>query len=237
MIDIVIPLIKNDYWGEEIRYALRSIEKNFLADFQVHIIGYFPNWCQNVDHIPFTDDPTKHSDYNMNRKLKIAMQQLPCFVWTYDDIYFIQPVSPEDIKQPKVIKDVTKSKESERQNIREWQKLGWDTYDRCMELGLTGYNAEIHLPFYYDSEKLAKAFELFKLETGEHLSNTAYFNLVYSGEVVWDLEKAGYFTKEDFTKRPDFGDAKFLNHDNLGLTTRLKKKIKKMFPEKSQFEK
>jgi hypothetical protein len=213
MIDIVIPLIKNDYWGEEIRYALRSIDKNFLEDFKVHIIGYCPEWCQNVNHIPFTDDRSKHSDYNMNKKLKIAMEKLPCFIWTYDDIYLIKPVNLDDIKQPKVIKDLTKSKPSERENIRDWQKLGWDTYDRCMELGLSGYNAEIHLPFFYESEKLARAFELFRLEAGEHLSNTAYFN------------------------RSDFGDAKFLNHDNLGLTSRLKKKIKKLFPEKSKFEK
>ena len=97
----------------------------------------------------------------------------------------------------------------------------------------------MHLPYYFESAKLAKAFELFNIESGEHLAQTAYFNLFFPGveKLIWDHNKVVFYSREDFSNHPDFRGAKFLNHNDKGLTARLKKRIKKLFPEKSKFEK
>jgi hypothetical protein len=240
MIDIVIPLKKNDYWGQEIRYALRSLEKNFKEKFEVHLIGHCPEWCKNVNHITLEEnfsDPDKKTS-NIGKALKVAMEKFSRFVWSYDDVYFIKPVSLNDINVPKVAHDLnTVKREESAIPLSNWQKQLWATYDRCVELGLTVYSAELHLCYYYESDKLERVFELFNVEEGEHLPHTAYFNLFFPGKVSWDLEKVGFYERKAFRKRHDFGKAKFLNHNDTGLSERLKKRIMEIFPDKSKFEK
>lgn len=238
MINIVIPFVKGRDWEEKIRYVLRSFEQNFKEDFNISIIGYMPEWCCNITHIPFADDITKHSEFNLGRKLKIALDAYPEFIWTYDDIYLLRPVTLKDITAPKVNEYLGLYSKDQRGTGSFYDQL-WATYDRCLELGLPGFSFQMHLPYYFESEKLAKAFELFRIETGDHFAQTAYFNLFFPGEdkLIWDQEKVVFYHKEDFSNNPTFGAAKFLNHNDKGLSIRLKKKIKKTFPEKSKFEK
>ena len=237
MIDIVIPFVKGRFWEEKLRYVLRSFHKNFREDFRITIIGFLPEWCRDVTHIPFEDDTTKHSEFNLGKKLKIALERFPEFIWTYDDIYLLRPVTLNDIVAPRVNEYLGLYTKEQRGQGSHYDQL-WSTYDRCLELGLPGFSFQMHLPYYFKSAKLAKAFELFKIESGEHLAQTAYFNLFFPGEdkLIWDHNKVTFYHREDFANQPDFGMAKFLNHNDVGLTTRLKKKIKKTFPEKSKFE-
>ena len=68
MINIVIPFAKGRTWEEKIRYVLRSFQKNLKEDFSVCIIGYKPDWCVNINHVPFADDLSKHSEFNLGKK-------------------------------------------------------------------------------------------------------------------------------------------------------------------------
>ncbi len=166
------------------------------------------------------------------------MQRLDRFIWTYDDIYLLQPVTLQDITVPKVNEYLAIfSKEQKRTGP--WFDLLWATYDRCLELDLPRFSFELHLPHYYESDKLSRVFELFRIEEGKHLAQTAYCNLFFPGaeNLVWDQEKVAFYHAEDFAGNPDFGSAKFLNHNGMGLTEEMKNKIMELFPEKSQFEK
>jgi hypothetical protein len=238
MIDIVIPNVQNRSWTEQLRYVLRSFSKNFNEAFTVHIIGYLPDWCREVEHIPFTDDLQKHTEYNTHKKLKIAMQRLYRFIWTFDDIYLLQPIILQDITVPRVNEYLAIFPKEQKKN-GPWFDLLWATYDRCLELNLPGFSFELHLPHYYESDKLSRVFELFRIEEGEHLAATAYYNLFFPGaeKLVWDQEKVVFYHADDFAGNPDFGNAKFLNHNNVGLTEDLKNKIMALFTEKSRFEK
>ncbi len=126
-----------------------------------------------------------------------------------------------------------------RKKTGPWFDLLWASYDRCVELDLPGFSFELHLPLYYESDKLSRVFELFRIEEGEHLAATAYYNLFFPGaeNLVWDQEKVVFYHKNDFAGNPDFGSAKFMNHNGVGLTEDLKNKIMAIFPEKSRFEK
>ncbi|KPJ97693.1 MAG: hypothetical protein AMJ60_10515 [Desulfobacterales bacterium SG8_35] len=238
MIDVVIPFVKGRHWEEKLRYVLRSFQLNFKEDFSLSIIGYLPDWCRDIIHIPFADDITRHTEFNLGKKLKIAQERYSEFIWTYDDIYFLQPVTLQDIAAPKVNEYLGLYSKEQRGTGPHFDQI-WATYDRCLELGLPGYSFQNHLPYYFESAKLAKAFELFNIEAGEHLAQTAYFNLFFPGKdkLIWDHNKVVFYSREDFSNNPDFGRAKFLNHNDDGLTPRLRKRIKKLFPEKSKFEK
>lgn len=240
-VDIVIPHIKDSYWGEELRYALRSLGKNFKEEFRVHIVGYCPSWCKNVDHIPFQDSMEPELAFqNTARKLQLAMQRFERFVWTHDDIYFINPVSLHDIQLPRVEYDMDSMDRNEGFIRNEFHRVQWRTYDRLKELQLTGYRPGTHLPRFYESVKLQRVFELFPIKEGDFVYGFAYFNMYFPGEshLVWDPERIGCYSRKDFKRqRNDFGSAKFLNHDNAGLSERLKKRLMEMFSEKSRFEK
>lgn len=239
-IDIVIPYIKDEFWGEELRYALRSMEKNFKEEFKVNIIGYCPPWCRNVDHIPYADDLSDpHLAFaNSGTKLKIAMERFKRFVWTADDIYFLRPINLEDIKLPRVQYDAYAVSKKEG-SYTEFQKVIWATSDKLRELDLTGYFPASHTPKYFESDKLAKVYELFPLEEGNYERSFAYFNLFVpeKSKLVWRTDRISWMSRKDYKRQRDLGTAIFLNHNNSGLSGKVKKRIMEMFPEKSRFEK
>src|SRR5690606_7790263 len=52
-IPLLIPYLKSEVAGEELRYALRSWEQNFKEDFQVVVIGDREDWFSpEIVHIP-----------------------------------------------------------------------------------------------------------------------------------------------------------------------------------------
>ena len=238
MIDVVIPYVRNRFWPEKLKYALRSFHRNFKEDFRIHIVGYLPDWCRNVEHYPFEDDLQNPKENKLGQKLKIVMERLPRFIWTYDDIYLLQPVSLQDLLVPRVNEYLGIFSKEQRLTGPFGDKL-WRTYDRCLELGLSGFSFQRHLPYFFESNKLARVYELFNIEEGEHFAQTAYFNMFFPGEenLVWDHEKVVFYNKDDFARNPDFGNAKFLNHNDRGCTKDLQQRIHKLFPEKSAFEK
>jgi hypothetical protein len=55
-IDVVYPLGTGSVWQDnELRYSLRSLEKNFPDLGRVYVVGHKPDWLGNVEHIPFGD--------------------------------------------------------------------------------------------------------------------------------------------------------------------------------------
>lgn len=96
MIKIFYP-----YWAkasrwEELKYSLRSLEKNFKQDFEVWIVGDLPEWvkanCANLDelsekscelqvagcglvHIPYERDDSKNSLWNTTRMMEVFIEE------------------------------------------------------------------------------------------------------------------------------------------------------------------
>lgn len=95
MIDIVIPLIKHDLFDHmELKYTLRSIEKFLTGYRNVYLVGYQPEWCQNVIHIPYSDFGTK-PNINIKDKLMAACEvpAITEFLYFNDDHILTQPFS------------------------------------------------------------------------------------------------------------------------------------------------
>ena len=71
MIHIVYPTIKTENDCEELRYSLRSLDKNLIGDYDITIIGYKPKWITNVKHIPFCESKDKY--VNITNKIILAL--------------------------------------------------------------------------------------------------------------------------------------------------------------------
>lgn len=86
------PLGRGSRWDDnELRYSLRSIEKNCPGD--VTIVGYCPRWVKNVQHVPFNPvDGTK-----LSREYCAMLGAMPYvpneFVFMNDDFFIMEPMT------------------------------------------------------------------------------------------------------------------------------------------------
>ena len=92
MIDVVIPLGNGSQWqNNELRYALRSIQR-FLRNYRkVYIIGHRPAWLTDqVIHIPF-EDKRGHERNIMEKVLHACKypQLSDKFLFMNDDHYLV----------------------------------------------------------------------------------------------------------------------------------------------------
>lgn len=86
---LVIPYLATKY-GEELRFSLRSIERH-LPEVEVVVIGDQPEWLTGVTHITF--DQSQGSKYeNSTAIMRMAVERFERFVWTNDDIFFLDDV-------------------------------------------------------------------------------------------------------------------------------------------------
>jgi len=90
--DVVYILGKGSRWNDnEIRYSLRSLEKNFSHD-RVFIVGECPPWLQNVIFIPFPDNHPIKTSNGIDKVMKAAGDKRvsQSFVLMNDDFFFLQ---------------------------------------------------------------------------------------------------------------------------------------------------
>lgn len=92
-IDITFVLGKGSLWqNKEIKYSLRSIEKHLTGYRNIWIIGYLPDFLQNVNHIQLPDEhPCKET--NIYRKILRACQEERIsddFLFFNDDHFLMQ---------------------------------------------------------------------------------------------------------------------------------------------------
>lgn len=89
--DIVIPLGTRSQWDDnELRYALRSIEKNCINVDQIWIIGERPAFLSNaIRHIPFLDSSVFPATNIMNKILRVCQEPelSEKFLFSNDDIF------------------------------------------------------------------------------------------------------------------------------------------------------
>lgn len=94
MIDVCIPLNnRSTQKNLELRYCLRSIEQYLSGVGNVFIVGYCPEWVDNVIHIPVDEDPrNRFRDRNIMTKMSIACRDdrvSDNFLMVHDDHFLL----------------------------------------------------------------------------------------------------------------------------------------------------
>lgn len=235
MENVVIPLTRSK-WGEEILYSVRSWYENFNGDFRLHIVGdYKPRWINSDINFKYIDQCEGTTEENLSMAWKWCIDEFEDFIWTNDDIYLLNPVTPEDIKKPLYLQDLSKVKS--RLNNR-WGRLLWKTVDKLSENNQTIYNGECHTPYYYNSENVNKIFREYGIHNGTGLLRTAYINEFYDISDMFKVQqyKAGFYYKEDKCMIPKIESMTYLNHDDRGLSVELKEYIETKFSGVSIYE-
>lgn len=244
-IAVCIPFIASAAQGNELKYALRSMERNFREDFMVVIIGDRPDWLSNEALHIGVEKTSKNPQIDTTNKLYQAIAAdvvSDKFVWTNDNIYFNSPVIMADIEalsaQGKLL-EIPGATETYKANRN-------DTIALLRKMKLDTVNFDMHTPVCFEKEKLVELFEeLQQMNAPEGvLIPSVYFNKFFAGFSASQHDgKSGNYLLRIISANPDaklFSEfvkgKKFLNNAESGWCKLLQDYLQKRFPEKSKFE-
>jgi hypothetical protein len=249
VVDIVYPNVANLAQWEELKYSLRSVEKNFKGSkYRIFIVGDLPEWaskeiihipCDHSGKTPRIDILHKHEAV---RNCEMVDEE---YIWMNDDIYFVNPVQYADLclnvsRQP--LESAIKLMPA--QTI--WGKDNRATLELLQSEKIPSWNYGIHVPHRYEKEKVK-----FLVEKYEMLDKAIVLEQIYYN--YWFRDFRPYLASLDLgnnivfsINRPNPNSGalktqlkvkKFMNNGEAGMGYVLKELLKKMFPEPSVFEK
>jgi hypothetical protein len=260
--DVVIPYITSK--NEELRYALRSINRNAEFKCRIVIIGNKPDFIkygknvvencsiQEIVFVPSTRNGgfqfANCSDANIKMNSILLNNDISDnFIITYDDIYFIKKISLLDLQK----KYILQSKELKIDS--NYRKLKALTMNLLAKQNLPFFNFETHLPRFINKAKMKIIYNKFKPLKNLLLHFTLYGNFFLKNYMPIIVNKkskikAGFYgfddefsynsnTKSVSVLKTLVKKHKFLNHNDNGLSANLQKVIHELFITKTQFEK
>ena len=255
MIDIVFPYIEGEDQFCELKYAIRSIEKNFKEDFRIVLVGDCPQWIHPssvlyISHKRHTGVFSKVEDSVNKMKFIIDHTQISDpFIYWYDDIYFLNPIDINFFKHNVFALESYKTKKENRDY--NFGFLQWNTFDALKEQYPDAeiLNYETHLPRLFFKDKMRTIINDYNPYENKLLLNTLYLHefsentiLLYKNDTI----KAGFYgenTNSSFGQNLSKNEIinilenkTFLNHDDGGLTPELKEIIIDKFNITSQCE-
>lgn len=245
----VIPYLKKAAAGDELKYALRSIFYSF-PNAHVVIIGdkedYFSEEITHLQHNPETDNP----QIDVAQKLILGMASGVVngnFILTNDDIFLLGKTFLEDIQTLKstgvLNRDIGKQGGVYNQNaINTLNALSEvESFNPKQKI----YKYGTHTPAYLNATVLAIVIERYKADEIGHLLTTLYFNDLHPGArpTIVDGGKndpilASIYRQsvpEDILENA-ISTRKFMNVNDDGYKL-VEPYLKKIFPDKSKFEK
>jgi hypothetical protein len=239
-IDIVYPLGDGSPWrNNEIRFSLRSLEKNLKGVGKIWVIGQKPSFLQNVNHIPYSDELVKNADGNIIRKILRACQEEELsedFLLINDDHIILQPMIASEI--PAYTKGDLKRFPQAFFKSTFWRSRLERTKDILIEKDLPTIDFDVHTPMVMNKQKAIEAYSQFDFDNDiGYTYKSLYGNVVLGEGPELNDEKQRIFKfhfYEDLAKR--MKSAQFLAFNDNGLNPDLKILLVDLFPDKSIYE-
>ena len=205
--------------NSELRYALRSIERNFVGEFEIAIVAKkLPDWIQGVRHI--------HGD-GLKSSLRSAAKELPDgFFWWYDDNCLLLPTDAETMKRTPAAGGWSKP-------VTDWRKQLEKVRARLVEEGLPALDySSPHGPYWFDLSMIEEAFADWPGMSGKFPVES------------WILSKRNWQSTKGETrqyygafKKPPGTGHRYLNYNDTGNTEALRRFLEGIFHMQSRFEK
>lgn len=238
-IDVVYILTNASKWqNNEIRYSLRSIEKNLKINIgRIYIVGFFPKFIQekevsNID----TQDWYTHKLKNAIRKIKSACNNSHVsddFMLMNDDFFIMKPVTE--------IKNWSKGSlagSMARHNTKGgyYYRAIKETKELLEGMGIKNpTDFEIHAPIIINKKRFRDIDAKLDLESKGLLFRSIYGNLAKLERTIVPDVKIYHTYANRLSK---FKDYKIISSDNkIVLDLRFQKWLKRKFRSVSKYEK
>lgn len=227
--DIIIPYRDDNNGGEELRFALRSIEKNLSGYDRIIIVSSsFPQWLTNVDKLIFFEESVK-SPRNIMNKILFAMKakKISTAVQWQDDIYLTRKLHVNDIKywySGTIESMIEKSIGRYRTMVKNTLTL----------LGPGAKYFDIHTPIIYNIDALFDVSIVFDWGNNEFLLKSLYCRNTPGEEMKDGKLKQG---EPEESILNIFNENLFVSSGPYSFNDTMKKILKSKYSEKSIYEK
>lgn len=244
LIDVVYVLGSGSAWNNnEIRYSLRSIERNGIGVGKIFIVGELPNFLsKGIIHIKAEDifNPNQNADGNIATKVLAACADdrlSDDFLFINDDHLILKPINLADV--PAFHKGDMNTFPESTWTLNFWRGRLKRTMEILNEKGLTAYHFDCHTPILFNKKKFPKIMSSFTYKEGIGLTmKSLYGNSVYSNSgVLLTTEKKTvfkYYTIAQLNSR--LSECGFMSFNDLGLNSALKLWLDEQFPQPSEWE-
>jgi len=220
---VVYTLGKGSTWqNNELRYSIRSFVK-YTAVNRIIIVGYLPDWIQNVEYIPFADGPRKQ--LNIHLKTLAACQVAPEFVQAADDHFILQPTKFSSFCYSGLLKD---------------KKFNGNYAVACANtLKVVGPKARfynLHIPMRMQADYYESAVGLQDWTSKEYLIKSLYANKIPGNdtELPGDVKLVNFIRRAAIDKYVE--NKSFLSVSDGGLSTDMRRWLAEKYPDKSIYE-
>jgi hypothetical protein len=226
-LSVVIPLGSGSTRQNiELKYALRSIEKNLKGVKNIIIVGEKPSFLSDeIIHIPLNDCGRKQ--LSIKRKIEAAIKDERCtetFLFSNDDIF--------QLKKQR-IDTYPYYYSGDLPTVRE--KGARHTENRLKQLNKPTKQFDCHFPILYTKEGFKEAMSAFDWANEDHLIKSSYANYhEIKGTEIKDLKISTHLNyqriKQEIEGRPCYSIGDYCDfHEMLKVWNEL-------FPEPSKYE-
>lgn len=250
VIDVVYPNVEKLVQWEEMKYSLRSLEKNLVGvKFRVWIVGDLPEWI-NADEVLFI--PVELT--GLTPRIDILHKHLAVinhpdineeYFWMNDDIYLVNKVMVTDMCLPVVVNDIESNQQRFDRNTA-WGIDNLRTLKLLKQEGLPTLNYAAHIPHRFEKTKVRSLIEKYNMLADPIVLEQIYYNYWFRDFLpYWDTldlkNNQGFCINRPFPNqhnlRAQLRVKKYMNNGEAGMTAEVQKVIMELFPDKSGFEK
>jgi len=240
-IDVVYVLGTGSNWNNnEIRFSLRSVEKNLKGVRKIWIIGEKPDWIRNINHIQHPDEiGPNNADGNIIRKVLRACREESLtenFLFINDDHLIMKPMTASEIPPYHKGNMLNFPKEYFEETF--WRLRLWRTRNILHQKGFKALHFDCHVPLVMNKNRFPEVMAMFDYEkaTG-YTMKSLYGNVVYPDAPRLNGEKATVFKPyviEDLIIR--VRNKSFVSFNDDGLRPPLKIWLYDTFLKPSKYE-
>jgi hypothetical protein len=241
--DVVYVLGTGSRWNDnEIRFSLRSLEKNLKEFRNIYVVGECPEFLQNVIHVPAVDifEPAINADGNIITKVLAACE---CeglsddFLFINDDHLVLQPVAAADV--PALHKGDMTTFSPDYWKLNYWRDRLKRTMQVLKEHYYTTLHFDCHTPIVFNKHIFPEIMRRFNYSDGiGYTMKSLYGNVMYSdGEFLTDQKKKIFKNYRLDEIRRMLSAPMFMSFNDQGLNQALKWWLIDNFPGRSRYEK
>lgn len=227
----IVYVVKNSAMNEELRYSLRSVQRN-LPHRKIWIYGGCPVWCRPDEKVEIRQTGATKYDKVGSLWSRIATNEeiTEDFILMNDDFYVMKKTEEiEPAYRATILEHIRQNIEARGRSGRYVELLG----NVNQELEAAGIqnplSYELHIPMIFNKEKLLETLEAFP---GVHATRSLYGNFNHIGGKQMDDVKV-FNRKQSFDPESQYlsSDDNTWPYHEVGIF------IRKTFDQKSQWEK
>ena len=232
----IVYAVKDSGPNEELRYSLRSVEKNWGPHGVVWIFGGCPENLRPDRHVPVAMLPELSKWENTHRLLRTICQndEITEDFWYFNDDFFVMKPTSEDMPQQynNTLGDVVRTVEGYKGGVTEWTKRLRTLMDLADREGFGTINYEVHRPILINRRRMLEVMDLYH---GTPCLRSLYGNCYdIGGENTGDILITDRHAGIEWVKKMD---PVFISTTEDSFPGPVGRYIMERFPEKCGYEK